>query len=708
MTRTSLIPAACVLVVFASLIARAGAQTPAQLQETAAYLASFQDADGGFAAVKGQKSSLGSTSSIVRTLGNVAGQLKEVPACIEFVKSCKIPGGGFAPAPGGEPNVATTAAGLMAYAAFKLTDDKTTADAIAYFTKNAKTFEEVRIAIAGMEAAGAKSPDFEAWTRIVNSTRNPDGTWGEGAGRAFATGGAAAALLRMGVELDKKDAVLKAMRDGQQSDGAWSKGTGPSDLEASYRIMRCFFMLKEKPDLDKLTSYLARCRQADGSYSSAPGKPGDPGGTYFATTILRWARLLNGEPPVVETAGFQPLFDGKSLDGWEGDASLWSARDGILVGKSSGLKHNDFLATNASYSDFVLKFSFRMLGEANSNSGMQFRSVRVPGHEMSGYQADIGQGYWGSLYDESRRNKVLVKASDRAAATVKEGGWNHYVVRAMGSHITLTLNGVVAVDYNEDDPKIARAGKLAVQIHAGGPMEIQFKDLYIQPLPRTGDDSAPTPGFHTRAVKAGDGDRKYSIYLPTGYDGTKVFPVVLFLHGSGERGEDGIVSAQVGLGPNIRPDSFPAIAVFPQAKKTWAADSDDVKAALAALDDVLAHFKGDPERVALTGLSMGGSGTWGLAAAYPERFSCVAPICGRGRVEDVSRIRNLPVWVVEGDADRDATVLNARELVNALRESGASPRFSEYRAVGHNSWDRAYSNPALIEWMLSQTRKPRL
>jgi pimeloyl-ACP methyl ester carboxylesterase/prenyltransferase beta subunit len=708
MMRTPLIRAACVMVLSLGLVSSVAAQTPAELQATAAYLASFQNPDGGFAPAAGQKSSLGTTSSIIRSLGNIAGSVKDVPGAIAYVKSCCVVGGGFSQTPGGEPSVSTTAIGLMAYAALKISDEKTTQEAIAYLSKNAKSFEDVRIAVAGLEAVNAKLPDFEPWTRGVSANRNADGSWGQGDSQAFATGGAAAALLRMGVPLDNKDAILKAMRAGQRPDGAWSRESGPSDLEASYRIMRCFFMLKEKPDLEKLMAFISRCRHSDGSYSSAPDKPGDPGGCYYATTIIRWARLMSGEPAVVETAGFQPLFNGKSLDGWEGDTSLWSAQNGMLVGKSAALKHNDFLATTASYGDFILKFSFRMLGDEGSNSGMQFRSVRVPGHEMSGYQADIGQGFWGSLYDESRRNKVLVKAQDKALASINKGGWNQYVVRAMGNHITLTLNGQPSVDYKEDDPAIARAGKIATQIHAGGPMEVQFKDLYIQALPTPIEDSAPTPGFQLRTVKAADGERKYVVYLPRGYDGTKVFPVVLFLHGSGERGDDGIVSAQVGLGPNIQPERFAAIAVIPQAKRTWAADSDDIKAALAALDDVLARDKADAERVALTGLSMGGSGAWGLAAAQPERFSCVVPICGRGRLEDIPRVKDLPVWVVEGDADRDATVQNARQMVQALRDQGKSARFTEYRSVGHNSWDRAYSDAALIDWMLSQIRRPKL
>ncbi|MHC5543477.1 family 16 glycoside hydrolase, partial [Singulisphaera rosea] len=403
----------------------------------------------------------------------------------------------------------------------------------------------------------------------------------QGASQAFETGGVAAALLRMGVKLDKKDAVLNTLRAGQHADGGWSKGEGDSDLEATYRVMRAFYMMKETPDLAKLLGFVASCRHSDGSYSVKAGGT-DIGGSYYATTVIRWARLLNGEPAFVETVGFAPIFNGKDLTGWEGDKSLWSAKDGMIVGNSPGLNHNDFLATEKSYGDFVLKLTFRINGSDGCNSGVQFRSVRVPGHEMSGYQADIGEGWWGGLYDESRRNKVLVAGDPKAIAKLNRGRWNEYVVRAMGGKIELFLNGLKSVEYKEDDDKIARDGRIALQIHAGGPMTVEFKDLWIQELPRPSVDNPNAPGFHLRTVEFGGAKRKYSVYLPTGYDGSKSFPVILFLHGSGERGEDGVVNAQVGLGPAIlaNPGLFPAIAVFPQARQTWSAGSDDSKAAL--------------------------------------------------------------------------------------------------------------------------------
>jgi hypothetical protein len=154
----------------------------------------------------------------------------------------------------------------------------------------------------------------------------------------------------------------------------------------------------------------------------------------------------------------------------------------MLVGKSPGLNHNEFLATRQSYRDFILSLRFRLEG-GSGNSGVQFRSVRVPGTEMSGYQADIGENYWGCLYDESRRNRVLARASGQAALHFKKDGWNHYVLCAMGDRLTLFVNGVPSVIYREETTSIARDGLIAVQIHAGGPMEVEFKDVRIRNLP---------------------------------------------------------------------------------------------------------------------------------------------------------------------------------------------------------------------------------
>ena len=181
--------------------------------------------------------------------------------------------------------------------------------------------------------------------------------------------------------------------------------------------------------------------------------------------------------------GFTPLFNGEDLSGWEGDDLLWVVEDGELVGRSPGIGYNDFLATEQRYGDFVLRFDVLLVGD-EGNSGVQFRSERVPGSmEMAGYQADIGPTWWGDLYDESRRKVTLVDADpDLAERLVKKGDWNAYEIRAEGAGVTLSINGKTTVEYEEEDAGIAREGRIAVQIHSGPPLEVRFRNMRIQTL----------------------------------------------------------------------------------------------------------------------------------------------------------------------------------------------------------------------------------
>jgi hypothetical protein len=183
-----------------------------------------------------------------------------------------------------------------------------------------------------------------------------------------------------------------------------------------------------------------------------------------------------GEP------GFRPLFNGKDLSGWDGDLSLWKVVDEAIVGDSAGIKHNQFLVTTEEFGDFELKLEFR-LKDGVGNSGVQFRTKRIPNStEVSGYQADIGESYWGCLYDESRRNKVLVKPPAEFEKTLKKGDWNEYTIWAEGDHIVLKVNGVTTVDYVEPDAAIARQGIIALQVHSGGPLKVEFRKIRIKPL----------------------------------------------------------------------------------------------------------------------------------------------------------------------------------------------------------------------------------
>jgi hypothetical protein len=203
--------------------------------------------------------------------------------------------------------------------------------------------------------------------------------------------------------------------------------------------------------------------------------------TLTSLLLLAFTALAHAEPG--------PLFDGKIFEGWEGDtAKTWRIVAGALVGGSLAEKvpHNEFLATKKSFTNFDLRLKFKLVGsEGMVNGGVQFRSKRIPNHfEMSGYQADLGEGYYGSLYDESRRNKVLAAADkDVVAKTLKLGEWNDYRIRCDGRRIQLWINGVQTVDYTEADESIELSGQIAVQIHGGGKAEASYKDIVIEELP---------------------------------------------------------------------------------------------------------------------------------------------------------------------------------------------------------------------------------
>ena len=324
----------------------ARAQSPEESAQTARFVAAFQNPDGGFAATKGGPSTLGATSSSLRALKYTGGSVPDVLACLAFVRSCYDPEtGGFAQTPGGKPDVPTTAVGIMASIEQKNLTDEMAAKAAAFLSARARRVRgdpDRRRGLRGPAQDVAQVPGVDEGRPGRSQSRRH---LRQGPARGKATGERVAALLRMGVDIEHRDTVVAAMKEGQRPDGGWSKDDGPSDLGTSYRVMRAFYMLKEAPDLAALRKFIAGCRQSDGGYSATPDGAADPSGCYYATIILGWARTLAGEPPLVETAGFVPLFNGKDLDGWEGDTKLWSARDGMLVGTSPGLKHNDFLAT---------------------------------------------------------------------------------------------------------------------------------------------------------------------------------------------------------------------------------------------------------------------------------------------------------------------------------------------------------------------------
>ena len=231
-------------------------------------------------------------------------------------------------------------------------------------------------------------------------------------------------------------------------------------------------------------------------------------------------------------------------------------------------------------------------------------------------------------------------------------------------------------------------------------------------------------GFLDRQVTVEGTAYRYQIFVPVDYTPETRWPVILFLHGAGERGADGVLQTEVGLGRALRRDAarFPAIVVMPQAPRDTRWTGAPGVAAIAALDAAVDEFSTDADRVYLTGLSLGGNGTWYLAYAHPDRFAALAPICGfvggvagrfpafvpddtRSLHEQVAeRIRGIPTWIFHGEIDSVVPVSESRAMAEALKTLGSPVTYSELPGTNHNSWDAAYASPALTDWLFAQRR----
>jgi prenyltransferase beta subunit len=275
------------------------ADEPRNIQETITYLQKLQTKPGGFLLMQPKENekvapNLRATSAAVRALKYFNGQVPDAKAAAQFVASCHDKeSGGFANFPGGKPDVFVTAVGIMAVPALNMPTKDYADGVVKYLNNNAKTFEDIRIAVAGLESINAKAPKSKVWLDQVYKMQNADGTFGKGDGQARDTGSAVVALLRLGGEIKNKDSVLKVLQDGQRLNGAYGKSEDApgSDLETSYRVMRAFFMLKALPkDVEALRSFVEKCRNNDGGYSVTPGERSNVAGTYYASIIHHWLK----------------------------------------------------------------------------------------------------------------------------------------------------------------------------------------------------------------------------------------------------------------------------------------------------------------------------------------------------------------------------------------------------------------------------------
>lgn len=264
---------------------------------TVQFLKSLQLEDGSFrAAVKkpsdSSSSSLRASLSAIRALRYFGGEVPNKAACAKFVASCFDPAnGGFADTPKGKPEVFTTAIGLMAVVELNMPVEKYGPAASNYLATNARTFDDIRIAIAGLEAIKQRPTALDHWLAATRKGQTSDGSFGAGLGQARETGSRVVTLLRLGVKVENQAAILKILKEGQRNNGGYGKADSElaSDLETTYRVMRCFNMLKALPDnVEGVRSFVAKCRNEDGGYGVSPGQTSTVSGTYFAAIILHW------------------------------------------------------------------------------------------------------------------------------------------------------------------------------------------------------------------------------------------------------------------------------------------------------------------------------------------------------------------------------------------------------------------------------------
>ena len=242
---------------------------------------------------------------------------------------------------------------------------------------------------------------------------------------------------------------------------------------------------------------------------------------------------------------------------------------------------------------------------------------------------------------------------------------------------------------------------------------------------RTQSAASVETGFLDRSVLVDGVEYRYQVYVPRDYGEQHAWPVILALHGYGERGRDGLLQTEVGLAGAIRrhPHRFPAVVVFPQTPDIW--QGLGARIALAALDRSLDEFQVDPSRIYLTGMSAGGNGSWYLAYHHPERFAALVVVCGwvrerrnglfpsipaetaAGPFADVAeRVHGVPVWIFHGEVDDIVSVEEARGMAAALKARGADVRYTELPGVNHEAWVPAYADDELPGWLFRQRMEP--
>ncbi len=213
-------------------------------------------------------------------------------------------------------------------------------------------------------------------------------------------------------------------------------------------------------------------------------------------------------------------------------------------------------------------------------------------------------------------------------------------------------------------------------------------------------------GFLNRRLETKRGPRDYVVYVPRGYDASQEWPLILYLHGSGERGDDGLRPSGAGLGQGIRrfPDRWPALVLFPQCpkKKTWADIQADVQQVFM---NAVSEWRIDMARVYVTGVSLGGYAAFKLPILQPDMAAAIVPVCGGGAETDAEALAKVPLWAWHGAQDTVVDPEESRKMILAIEAAGGKPRYTELPDAAHDAWNVVYEDPGLPRWLFQQRKK---
>lgn len=470
------------------------------------------------------------------------------------------------------------------------------------------------------------------------------------------------------------------------------------------------------------------------------------GYALFGRRLARQAKAIaDGKKPAADgrpgSAGEKPqvgidLFDGKSLAGWEHFlvdpnlkmADVWSVRDGLLICKG---KPMGYIATKKLYTHYRLIVEWRWApGKPATNSGVLMRIIDKPRALPKCVEAQLQHGKAGDIYGfhgfkvsgdkarfiqaESKMIGKLTGVKKIKGAEKKPGEWNKYDITFNQGDLKLIINGELVNQATDCD---VVPGKIGLQSEGG---EIHFRNIKLMPLGKEAPKArAPKkkvkiqkPGSQVEAAKEvtlGDGDSarkvtvRYLISLPESYDKQEKCPLMIFLHGAGERGDD-LNRVRIHGPPKIvsKKNTTPFIIVSPQCprKKWW-----NIDALSRMLDHILATTKADPDRLYLTGLSMGGYGTWAWTAKEPKRFAAAIPICGGGDPKTAGALVDIPIWVFHGAKDSVVPLARSEVMIDGIKKAGGTKvKLTVYPEADHDSWTETYDNPEIYKWLLQHKR----